>query len=225
VDPEDSLAMSIPIVVISTVGPSPLFWFRMVEPTILALKGPFQTLGLGPSHQCHGKFLAPNRAQNWRTFRRGSSEYVSREQCSPSDWPLRHGAFRFSLVIGSSGLESTYKEVTDHVRDESDRAEALANDKQAGTIAFTLTILQRRFASSPQGIYQSLRCQSDRLQKRLSEGELLQRGAAAEAITSADNWFTPPVVRNAIEPGRHRLVPKEQSAPRLAPVGSAYRLR
>jgi len=60
-----------------------------------------------------------------------------------------------------------YKEVTDYVRHEFDRAEALANDKQAGTVGFALTILQRRLASSPEAIYQSLRRRSERLQKRL----------------------------------------------------------
>ena len=78
-----------------------------------------------------------------------------------------------------------YKEVTDYVRDEFNRAEALANDKRAGTVGFALTILQRRLASSPEAIYQSLRRRSERLQKRLREFELLQRGAAAEAIAAA----------------------------------------
>jgi superfamily II DNA or RNA helicase len=75
-----------------------------------------------------------------------------------------------------------YKEVTDYVREEFNRAEALANDKRAGTVGFALTILQRRLASSPEAIYQSLHRRSERLQKRLRELELLQRGAAAEAI-------------------------------------------
>src|SRR5437879_4603776 len=78
-----------------------------------------------------------------------------------------------------------YKEVTDYVRNEFDRAEALANNKQAGTVGFALTILQRRLASSPEAIYQSLRRRSERLQKRLREFELLQRGAAAEAFAAA----------------------------------------
>ncbi len=77
-----------------------------------------------------------------------------------------------------------YKEVTDYVRNEFDRAEALANDKQAGTVGFALTILQRRLASSPEAIYQSLRRRSDRLQRRLRELELLQRGAAAAQSAS-----------------------------------------
>jgi superfamily II DNA or RNA helicase len=77
-----------------------------------------------------------------------------------------------------------YKEVTDYVREEFNRAEALANDKRAGTVGFALTILQRRLASSPEAIYQSLRRRSERLQKRLRELEVLQRGAADEAIAA-----------------------------------------
>src|SRR2546425_135230 len=75
-----------------------------------------------------------------------------------------------------------YKEVTDYVREEFNRAEALQNDKRAGTVGFALTILQRRLASSPEAIYQSLRRRRERLEKRLRELELLQRGAAAPAI-------------------------------------------
>src|ERR1041385_2830852 len=41
-----------------------------------------------------------------------------------------------------------YKAVTEYVRDEFNRAEALENEKRAGTVGFALTILQRRLASS-----------------------------------------------------------------------------
>src|SRR5205814_5931010 len=77
-----------------------------------------------------------------------------------------------------------YKEVTDYVRDEFNRAEALQNDKRAGTVGFALTILQRRLASSPEAIYQSLRRRRERLERRLRELELLQRGATANAIAT-----------------------------------------
>jgi len=70
-----------------------------------------------------------------------------------------------------------YKEVTAYVREEFNRAEALQNDKRAGTVGFALTILQRRLASSPEAIYQSLRRRGERLARRLRELELLQRGA------------------------------------------------
>ena len=70
-----------------------------------------------------------------------------------------------------------YKEVTDYVREEFNRAESLQNDKRAGTVGFALTILQRRLASSPEAIYQSLRRRRERLESRLRELELLQRGS------------------------------------------------
>ncbi len=74
-----------------------------------------------------------------------------------------------------------YQEVTAYVREEFNRAEALQNDRRAGTVGFALTILQRRLASSPEAIYQSLRRRRDRLETRLRELELLQRGAAVPA--------------------------------------------
>jgi len=77
-----------------------------------------------------------------------------------------------------------YKEVTDYVREEFNRAEALQNDKRAGTVGFALMILQRRLASSPEAIYQSLHRRRERLESRLRELELLQRGAVATAITA-----------------------------------------
>src|SRR6202165_1262364 len=77
-----------------------------------------------------------------------------------------------------------YTSVTEYVRDEFNRADALQKDKR-NTVGFALTILQRRLASSPEAIYQSLRRRRERLQGRLRELELLQRGAAvAPALES-----------------------------------------
>lgn len=75
-----------------------------------------------------------------------------------------------------------YREVTNYVREEFNRVEALQNDKRAGTVGFALTILQRRLASSPEAIYQSLRRRRERLESRLRELELLQRGADVGGI-------------------------------------------
>jgi len=73
-----------------------------------------------------------------------------------------------------------YKEVTAYVREEFNRAEALQNDRRAGTVGFALTILQRRLASSPDAVFHSLRRRRERLESRLREVELLQRGANVE---------------------------------------------
>ncbi len=78
-----------------------------------------------------------------------------------------------------------YKIVTDYVREEFNRADALENDKRAGTVGFALTILQRRLASSPEAIYQSLRRRRERLESRLRELEVLHRGGQVAPIVAA----------------------------------------
>lgn len=71
-----------------------------------------------------------------------------------------------------------YADVTEYVRQEFNRADALESEGRRGTVGFALTILQRRLASSPEAIYQSLKRRRERLEKRLAETELVQRGAA-----------------------------------------------
>src|SRR5439155_151203 len=65
------------------------------------------------------------------------------------------------------------------------------NDKRAGTVGFPLTILQRRLASSPEAIYQTLRRRRERLEKRQREMELLQRGAVAAALAESTPTLDP----------------------------------
>jgi SNF2 family DNA or RNA helicase len=72
-----------------------------------------------------------------------------------------------------------YKEVTDYVREEFNRADALNNEGRKGTVGFALTALQRRLASSPEAIYQSLKRRRERLEKRLKEERIMKRGADA----------------------------------------------
>jgi superfamily II DNA or RNA helicase len=92
--------------------------------------------------------------------------------------PLFPERIAYTVPYKLSPVEAQlYKEVTEYVREEFNRAEALQNDKRAGTVGFALTILQRRLASSPEAIYQSLRRRRERLERRLRELELLQRGA------------------------------------------------
>src|SRR6266705_1001624 len=71
-----------------------------------------------------------------------------------------------------SGLEETlYQEVSDYVCQEFNRADALENNGRKGTIGFALTTLQRRLASSPEAIYQSLKRRRERLERRLHEAQ------------------------------------------------------
>jgi superfamily II DNA or RNA helicase len=69
-----------------------------------------------------------------------------------------------------------YKEVTEYVRNEFNRADELDKDRR-GTVGFALTILQRRLASSPEAIYRSLVRRKERLERRVEEEKLLRRGA------------------------------------------------
>jgi len=83
----------------------------------------------------------------------------------------------YTLDYSLSDIEARlYKDVTEYVREEFNRADALENEKRKGTIGFALTILQRRLASSPEAIYQSLRRRRKRLEQRIKEEELLRRG-------------------------------------------------
>ncbi len=77
-----------------------------------------------------------------------------------------------------------YKEVTDYVRDEMNRAERLKAEgegRRGAVVGFALTILQRRLAASSEAIYQSLKRRRKRLEDRLREEEVRRRGAAAKA--------------------------------------------
>ena len=96
--------------------------------------------------------------------------------------PLFPERIAYTVPYKLSDVEARlYKEVTGYVREEWGRAEALQDDKRSGTVGFALTILQRRLASSPEAIYQSLRRRRERLKKRLREVQLLQRGAQVPA--------------------------------------------
>jgi superfamily II DNA or RNA helicase len=101
--------------------------------------------------------------------------------------PLFPERIAYTVPYALSDAEAhLYRAVTDYVRQEFNRAEALQNDKRAGTVGFALTILQRRLASSPEAIYQSLRRRRERLERRLRELELLQRGGqVGPALASA----------------------------------------
>ena len=78
-----------------------------------------------------------------------------------------------------------YNEVTTYVREEMNRADRLANEQGQGrrriAVGFALTTLQRRLASSPEAIYQSLKRRRKRLEAKLDEEKLLRRGAQVKA--------------------------------------------
>ena len=83
----------------------------------------------------------------------------------------------------SSPEAALYAAVTTYVRDEMNRAERFADegdDKRRLNVGFALQILQRRLASSPAAIHESLRRRRERLEQRLAEERTLKRGREAE---------------------------------------------
>ena len=78
-----------------------------------------------------------------------------------------------------------YEAVTQYVQTEMGKADQLQGPRK-GSVGFALTALQRRLASSPEAIYQSLKRRKGRLEIRLREEKLGVRGRQALAETLAD---------------------------------------
>ncbi len=96
----------------------------------------------------------------------------------------------YSVEYELSDLEAKlYAEVTDYVRDEMNRAERLRAEgegRRGAIVGFALTTLQRRLASSPEAIHQSLMRRRKRLENRVREEELRKRGAEIALDTTED---------------------------------------
>ncbi|MFC6688631.1 DEAD/DEAH box helicase [Jhaorihella thermophila] len=71
-----------------------------------------------------------------------------------------------------------YAAVTDYVRNEMNRVQRFAEEdgRKRNMVGFALQILQRRLASSPAAIYQSLKRRRERLEAELAEARLVVRG-------------------------------------------------
>ena len=99
--------------------------------------------------------------------------------------PLFPERIAYTAVYPLSGDETLlYKQVTDYVVEEMNRADRLKAEgegSRGAIVGFALTTLQRRLASSPEAIYQSLSRRHRRLEKRLSEERMRRRGAELAA--------------------------------------------
>ena len=75
-----------------------------------------------------------------------------------------------------------YHAVTEYVREEMNRVRRFteADGKKRNNVGFALQILQRRLASSPAAIYQSLKRRRARLENELAEARVAQRGRGAD---------------------------------------------
>jgi superfamily II DNA or RNA helicase len=102
--------------------------------------------------------------------------------------PLFPERWAYTVNYHLSELEAKlYKEVTAYVQEGMNRAERLAQEgegRRGNLVGWALTILQRRLASSPHAIAESIRRRRERLEKRLREEQLLRRAAETTLDTT-----------------------------------------
>lgn len=91
----------------------------------------------------------------------------------------------YTVNYALSNLEAAlYESVTHYVQIEMGKADELKGPRK-GSVGFALTALQRRLASSPEAIYQSLKRRKERLEGRLRDEKLGVRGRqVAETLTA-----------------------------------------
>jgi superfamily II DNA or RNA helicase len=97
-----------------------------------------------------------------------------------------------------------YGAVTDYVRTEMNRVQRFADgdNKKRNNVGFALQILQRRLASSPAAIYESLKRRRERLENELAEARLASRGRQGEL---GDISVSIEVLRNIEEYGQEEV--------------------
>ena len=104
-------------------------------------------------------------------MRRLTKEELLRFDRRPLFPPRRARTVKYELSKGEAAL---YTAVTEYVRNEMNRVERFAagDNKKRNNVGFALQILQRRLASSPAAIYQSLKRRRERLENELAEARL-----------------------------------------------------
>ncbi|MDF2142628.1 helicase-related protein [Paenirhodobacter sp. CAU 1674] len=97
-----------------------------------------------------------------------------------------------------------YSAVTEYVRTEMNRVQRFAehDGKKRNNVGFALQILQRRLASSPAAIYQSLKRRRERLEAELAEAKLARKGGRAD-FSEAN--VSDEVLRNIDEYGQEEV--------------------
>jgi len=107
-----------------------------------------------------------------------------------------------------------YTAVTDYVQDEFNRADNL-NSGRKTTVGFALTVLQRRLASSPEAIYQSLKRRRERLENRLAEEQVGKR-AAEYSIPEYDDYDDDDMPSAELEDAEEKVVDQASAAQTIA---------
>ncbi|MBV9670011.1 MAG: DEAD/DEAH box helicase, partial [Acidobacteriales bacterium] len=110
---------------------------------------------------------------------------VKEEMVKFDGTPLFPERKAYTVNYKLSDIEAAlYESVTQYVQTEMGKADQLDGSRK-GSVGFALTALQRRLASSPEAIFQSLKRRKERLERRLREERLGIRGEQVLAETLA----------------------------------------
>lgn len=112
-------------------------------------------------------------------MRRLTKEELLRFDGRPLFPERRAYTVKYELSPAEAGL---YAAVTEYVRNEMNRVLRFAETdaKKRNTVGFALQILQRRLASSPAAIYESLKRRRERLETELGEARISKKGGRQE---------------------------------------------
>jgi superfamily II DNA or RNA helicase len=111
---------------------------------------------------------------------------VKEEMVKFDQTPLFPERKAYTVNYQLSNIEvALYEAVTHYVQTEMGKADQLDGARK-GSVGFALAALQRRLASSPEAIFQSLRRRKERLERRLREEKSGGRGKQLLAETLAD---------------------------------------
>ncbi len=119
----------------------------------------------------------------------------------------------YTVKYDLSGEEAAlYAAVTEYVRTEMNRVRRFTetDGRKKNNVGFALQILQRRLASSPAAIYQSLKRRKERLENELAESRLIERGKKFD-FSSSSEMLSNEVLRNIDEYGEDEIEEFEET--------------
>jgi superfamily II DNA or RNA helicase len=140
-------------------------------------------LSLLDSDRFYGRFRDGAHQVDCSDFMR---RMVKEEMVKFDGTPLFPERKAYTVNYKLSNIEAgLYESVTHYVQTEMGKADQLHGSRK-GSVGFALTALQRRLASSPEAIFQSLKRRKERLERRLREERLGIRGQQILAETLVD---------------------------------------
>ena len=153
-------------------------------------------------------------------MRRLVKEELLKFDGSPLFPPRLATTVNYDLSLGEAAL---YAAVTEYVRQEFNRADNLDKERKT-TVGFALTVLQRRLASSPEAIYQSLCRRRKRLEDRLAEERLGKRAEDYRGIFShAADYDEDDLPSEELEDAEENVADKATAASTIAELEAEIR--